>query len=315
VKISIIVPVYNVESFLRRCLDSCIRQDLDLTEYEIIAVNDGSSDHSADILKEYVSNYKNISIIDKTNGGLSSARNAGLKVAKGEYVWFVDSDDWIKENVLLKIYKRISESDAEVLTYEAVTSTESGEVRSCEHRSLAENRVYTGLEMYNSGYVFPYSGAPFYIFKKSFLEKNLLSFYEGILFEDLLFSCRMMACAQRCIFVQDVYYYYYVREGSITQSRSSLKKALDAIKIADILHEEQLAKTELMNNFIYNSNIAASVLGIQMQWCRLSGLDRNKARLAFIEREYWLDCIRKSRKIKFILPFMLLKLNIPLKIK
>lgn len=314
-KISIIVPVYNVEGFLRRCLNSCIHQDLDSSEYEIIAVNDGSSDHSVDILKEYASNYKNISIIDKTNGGLSSARNAGLKVAKGEYVWFVDSDDWIKENVLLEIYKRISESDAEVLTYEAVTSNESGKVQSCERRSLIENHVYTGLEMYNSGYVFPYSGAPFYIFKRLFLEKNLLSFYEGILFEDLLFSCRMMACARRCIFVQDNYYYYYVREGSITQSRPSLKKALDAIKIADVLHEEQLEKMELADNYIYNSNIAASILGIQMQWCRLSGFDRNATRLAFVERDYWLDCIRKSRKFKFILPFMLLKLNIPLKIK
>jgi len=103
-KISLIIPVFNVDQYLSRCLDSCIHQDLIPDEYEIIAVNDGSTDRSLTILREYEQKYSNIKVIDKPNGGLSSARNTGLSVAIGDYIWFIDSDDWIKENSLCKIY-------------------------------------------------------------------------------------------------------------------------------------------------------------------------------------------------------------------
>ena len=100
IAITLIVPVYNVEKYLVRCLDSCLHQDLDEDEYEIIAVNDGSYDGSLKLLKEYANRYRNIVLIDKPNGGLSSARNAGLERARGNFIWFVDSDDWIAENCL-----------------------------------------------------------------------------------------------------------------------------------------------------------------------------------------------------------------------
>lgn len=314
-KISIVIPVYNVDQYLRRCLDSCLRQDLSSEDYELIVVNDGSPDNSLNIIQEYVSKFSNVILVDKLNGGLSSARNAGLKNAKGDYIWFVDSDDWIKENCLASIVRVAERENLEVLTYEAVVSDGETVKQLPEKRSLRENVVYSGLDLYKSGYVFPYSGAPFYIFKRDFLEKNQLYFYEGILFEDLLFSSRMMARAQRCGFVNDSFYFYFVREGSITQSKTTLKKGLDAIKIADLLHDEQVECKELQNNLIYNSNIAASVLGIQMHWCRLSGYDRNAVRQCFLEKKYWFDCIKRSGKFKFFIPFLLLTFNFPIKIK
>ena len=96
-KLSIIVPVYNAEKYLHRCVDSLLAQDLNSEEYEIILVDDGSTDDSPKICDEYSEKYSQIKTIHKVNGGVSSARNVALDVTKGEYICFVDSDDWIKK--------------------------------------------------------------------------------------------------------------------------------------------------------------------------------------------------------------------------
>lgn len=101
--LSFIVPVYNVEKYLRDCLDSLLAQNVEKDEYEIICVNDGSKDGSLDILRDYEKEHKNVRVIDKENGGVSSARNVGLQAAQGEYIWFVDSDDCIKANCLQQL--------------------------------------------------------------------------------------------------------------------------------------------------------------------------------------------------------------------
>ena len=99
-KISVIVPIYNVEKYLAKCLDTILAQTF--SDIEIICVNDGSTDNSRKILSEYAKKDSRIKIVDKKNGGLSSARNAGMKVAQGEFISFIDSDDWIDETLLSK---------------------------------------------------------------------------------------------------------------------------------------------------------------------------------------------------------------------
>lgn len=99
-KISIIVPIYNVENYLGRCLDSILAQEYE--DFEIIAINDGSTDNSLTILQEYAEKDNRISIIDKINNGVSSARNVGLSQARGEYIGFVDPDDWIEPQMYKK---------------------------------------------------------------------------------------------------------------------------------------------------------------------------------------------------------------------
>lgn len=89
---SIIIPVYNTEKYLRECIQSCINQDVDSNDYEIICINDGSKDQSLSILKEYELNYKNVTVIEQQNSGVSVARNKGISAASGDYIWFVDSD-------------------------------------------------------------------------------------------------------------------------------------------------------------------------------------------------------------------------------
>ena len=102
-KISLIVPVYNVEKYIEKCLLSCLKQDIPQSDYEIIVVNDGSPDSSLAIAERIAAAATNIIIVSQKNGGLSAARNTGLKIAKGDYIWFIDSDDTIKENCLKSI--------------------------------------------------------------------------------------------------------------------------------------------------------------------------------------------------------------------
>lgn len=106
-KLSIIIPIYNVEKYIERCAESVLNQNVPPSQYEVIFVNDGTKDNSVEILKKAINFniHSNFQIRDKENGGLSSARNFGLEHATGDYVWFVDSDDWIESNCLAKIVK------------------------------------------------------------------------------------------------------------------------------------------------------------------------------------------------------------------
>ena len=115
--LSIIIPVYNVERYLAECLDSCLEQDIPHDDYEIICVNDGSTDGSAAILERYAGENPNIQVITQSNNGLSAARNAGLDAARGEYIWFVDSDDFIRKNSLAQLRRVVTEKPVDKLTF------------------------------------------------------------------------------------------------------------------------------------------------------------------------------------------------------
>lgn len=117
IKLSLVIPMYNVELYIEKCLNSCINQDLSSNEYEIIIVNDGSKDTSLSRAEAIARKHNNIKIISQENGGLSSARNTGLKNAKGEYIWFIDSDDWIEPNVLKNLYQIASHNNLDILRF------------------------------------------------------------------------------------------------------------------------------------------------------------------------------------------------------
>src|SRR5690554_3713943 len=119
IKISLIIPVYNVEKYLEKCLNSCMNQDISEEEYEIIIVNDGTKDSSLSIALKFEQKYKNIKVYSQENQGLSAARNKGLSLAKGEYVWFIDSDDWIKENCLKSITDKCFKENLDALAIAA----------------------------------------------------------------------------------------------------------------------------------------------------------------------------------------------------
>ena len=115
--LSIIVPVYNVEQYLRKCVDSLLAQDLSSEEYEIILVDDGSTDQSGTICDEYATSHTNVKVVHQQNGGLSTARNRGIDVSQGEFVQFVDSDDYLEPNVLKTLVEKMETDQLDVLRF------------------------------------------------------------------------------------------------------------------------------------------------------------------------------------------------------
>ena len=127
IKVSVIIPMYKVEEYLRECLDSVVNQTL--KEIEVLCIDDGSPDRSAEIASEYVSKYSNFKLIRKENGGQSSARNLGIEVASGEYVYFLDADDYIDAQMLEKLYQRASEGALDIIYFNTNLFFENDEIR------------------------------------------------------------------------------------------------------------------------------------------------------------------------------------------
>lgn len=233
--ISIVVPSYNVESFVEECLDSCVNQSLNKDEYEIVVINDGSKDRTLEVVNDYITKRQttNIKVYSQENAGLSATRNRGVQLAQGDYVWFVDSDDWIADNVLTEIADLIVEHhQPEVVVLDSILR--KGGVDQVIKRPLSQAEG-DGKYIYDNSYIFPYSGAPFYLYKRSFLMENRLSFKEGIYFEDCLFTPMVMSLAQRCLYYSKPAYIYRLRENSITTSSISEKKLHDMKTVADEL--------------------------------------------------------------------------------
>ena len=140
--LSIIVPVYNAETYICECLNSLIEQDIPKDDYEILCVNDGSTDTSLQILTAYAQSYPNITLIDKENGGVTTARNAGLAAAKGDYIWFVDADDFLKENILLRLRTLARETNCDRLIlggYQFVDHLKPAELEQSQNGTLPIN--------------------------------------------------------------------------------------------------------------------------------------------------------------------------------
>lgn len=228
-KLSIIIPVYNVEKYLVKCLDS-ILVDNTFTG-QVICVNDGSTDNSAAILEEYAKRYPNVEIITQPNAGLSAARNAGIKAAKGEYIVFLDSDDYWKPNVLRGLMAQIERDKLDVLRFRFRNVNEQFEEVRPFKTDPAKDNDYSeiptdGVSFLNSR-MNTQCYAVMYVIRRDILEGCL--FTPGIYFEDTDWTPRMLCKAKRVASTYTIVYNYLVREGSITNAvnRSKQKKVLD----------------------------------------------------------------------------------------
>lgn len=242
IKLSIIIPVYNVEKYLRTCLDSIFNQVGNNSEYEVIVVNDGSPDNSKVIIDDYSKNYSNIVVINQTNQGLSAARNTGLRIAKGEYVWFVDSDDSITSGAVEYLSKEIEKEKCEIYVFSLIKVFES------DGRMLNTNDTFISSK-YNKYYNYVADGlfynrkihigaSPKNIFLRKFLLNNNLFFTEGIYHEDMEFFIRVLIYAKRIKPLNAHLYNYLIRSGgSITTSNISVKHVNDRLKIINLLNE------------------------------------------------------------------------------
>lgn len=239
-ELSIVVPVYNVEEYLEECLKSLYK--IEGIKYEIILVNDGSKDRSFEIMQEFKKLYADRTIIvDKQNGGLSSARNAGLKLAQGEYVAFIDSDDFIDSNEFEKIVKKSKELDLDIgignMRYYIPGKIGEPLFRS---QRVKELDVTNGIEFLWNTMQAPKCFREEVvddIYKREFLIENNLFFNENIIHEDTEFTNLAYLRAKRVKFLNITFYFYRQREGSI-MNKVSEKSVISLENICDTLFEE-----------------------------------------------------------------------------
>ena len=216
-RISIIVPVYNSARWLARCLDSLLFQGLDDNEYEIILVDDGSTDDSPAILARYAAEHPQIRVFQQENGGPGKARNKGLEIARGEWIAFVDADDQLAGQALASLLPFCSDTTDGLRFYgQLLTPGMSPEEETPSDRMEA---IYRGtgrdfLRLYGLDY-FCWS----WLYKKSFLDKHGIRF-STCLGEDLYFLYYFLAADPAVVTVPSRFYYYFVREGSITTDDS-----------------------------------------------------------------------------------------------
>lgn len=215
--ISVIVPVYNVEHYLGKCLESLKKQVF--ADYEVICVNDGSTDGSRTLLAEWVSRFPKMRIIDRENGGLSAARNTGFDAAQGEYVLFVDSDDWVETTMLDTLAKAFNGED--IICFSS-RRTDNNSV------DALPNEEACGWDYYNR-HALEHREVPFVCvwqrcYRRQFLLDNGLRFREGILHEDNHFTPLVCLAAKRVKVIPEVLYNYRVRPGSIMTTRGLQSK-------------------------------------------------------------------------------------------
>lgn len=218
IDISIIIPVYNTGKYLEKCLTSCIQQDVPHDNYEIICVNDGSTDNSLVLLNKFKERYANVKVISRENGGLSAARNTGLQNAVGEYVWFVDSDDWIQNNCLGYIIKKCKNHNLDGLFFKYVRWDENGNILPCEidkwyDFSKFTTTVITGQEALIREEMIAMGVLT--IFKRKILIDNNLYFFPGIYHEDTEFIPRAYYFLNRVLYINEAPYNYLVNTNSI----------------------------------------------------------------------------------------------------
>ena len=234
-KVSVIVPVYNVEKYLIKSVDSLVNQTLE--DIEIIVVNDGSTDNSKKIIETYKKKYPNkIKYLEKPNGGLSDARNFGMPHATGEYIAFLDSDDYVELNTYEKMYNKAKEENADMVECDFIWEYPN-------KRKIDTGIIYNGKkEMLTYARVVAWNK----LIKRALLEKNKIEFPKGLRYEDVEFFYKMIPYYNKVSFVKEPLIHYIQRESSISKVQNERTK-----EIFEVLNNviEYYKKNNLYNEY------------------------------------------------------------------
>ena len=235
-KLSIIVPVYGVEKYIDKCLNSLVKQSL--KEIEVIVVNDGTKDNSQKIVDKYVKKYPDkIKSYIKENGGQGSARNYGLKKASGEYIGYVDSDDFVEKDMYKKLYNKAKENNYDIVVCGNYNVSEDYQNKNIDafintYNTDLENIFFGKMAVWNK------------IYKRDILIKNKLEFKEKVWYEDLAFTLKAIMNSNTFAFIDEPLYDYLIREGS-TMNNSNVQRNLEILDaFNDILSYIQHNKKE-----------------------------------------------------------------------
>lgn len=264
-KLSVVVPIYKVEQYLSKCLDSLLNQDISSEDYEIILVDDGSPDRCGAICEDYAARFAQVKVVHRKNGGLSAARNSGIEVAQGQYVQFVDSDDYLEPDVLGKLVQKMEDDQLDVLRFNYQNVNERYEI--FEPNKVSKPFVDYRDEMCD-GLTFLTERLGFGCYAWQFvIRRELLDgcrFKEGIYFEDTEWTPRLLLKASRVTSTDLMVYNYLMREGSITQSVDEKKKRKvldDKLRLIDFMNEQMKVVADKRWYEGMNAQIVLSVIG------------------------------------------------------
>lgn len=219
--LSLVVPVYNVEKYVRKTLCSILEKNEKKDLFEVVIVNDGSKDSSMLIVDEYKQKYSNIKVINQDNKGLSCARNAGILASKGAYVWFVDSDDWLVDGAVDWACDFLLRTKYDVILFKIRHYNELGKiVVGWSNYEIKSTKELKGVDVFLEN--IPYTPMQEYFIRRSFLLENNLFFYEGIYHEDQEFAPRMLLSTENVALIPEFLYCYLRRSGGSIMSNSSL---------------------------------------------------------------------------------------------
>ncbi len=312
-KLSLIIPIYNVEQYVARCLQSCLQQPyLTDEDYELIIVNDGTKDRSMDVVKELICERGNVTIIEQKNQGLSVARNTGLGAAKGEYVWFIDSDDWIEPGCLHQIIGQLEDTKVDIMqlqyrnVYADATPPE-------EHYSLTTG-IQNGKEWFVQNKY--HAAVPFMIYRREFLLQHQLSFYPGIYHEDSDFKPRAVYLADTCTTYNKVVYNYFKGNSSSITAVLKLKNGVDLfIVMNNLLQFVVQHKIEGVYKRSFYTQIGIAMKTVLRTLYSVSGDDYTTLKGMMKDNRHLFACMCRANNFKMQLCGLLLYTNLSLGIK
>ena len=220
-KVSIIVPVYNVEKYIEKCLESLVNQTLE--DIEIIVVNDGTKDNSKEKILQYLEkNPQKIVYLEKENGGLSDARNYGMKVAKGEYIAFLDSDDYIEKNMYEEMYKKAKEENSDMVECDFLWEYLNSEKKVIKQKKDIGKIYESKKQMLVDVRVVAWNK----IIKREILEKTKIQFPVGLRYEDVEFTYKLIPHLNKVSFVKKCFIHYVQRKESIANTQNARTKEI-----------------------------------------------------------------------------------------
>lgn len=269
--LSIIVPVYGVEAYIEQCISSLLVHGFN--DYEILVVNDGTKDCSIDLIQQKFQDER-IRIIHQENKGLSAARNFGLREAKGEYIWFFDSDDWAETDLIVDLVSKMHEVDVIIQKchYINIESTREKYIRSYQ---LGTDCIES---LISSAYPHP---VQFYIYRRSFLLSKQISFLEGILHEDTLFTPTTLPRVENFSVFNIPIYHYRKRDGSITHN-ITVKHILDLLEVVSRLLKYGQKELSPKLNYKWGRALVAAVNELLYDCCKLDNKEMNEKVYLFL---------------------------------
>ena len=312
-KLSLIIPIYNVEQYVERCLQSCLNQlHVTADDYELVIVNDGTKDNSMQIVEELVSGHSNVIIVNQHNQGLSVARNTGVKAAKGEYVWFIDSDDWIEDGCLYEIITRLNDTKVDILQLQYRNVYTDGTSDS-ECSNMIDGVASSKAWFIRNDY---HAAVPFMVYRKSLFERFHLQFHPGIYHEDSEFKPRVVYLSDTCASYDKVAYNYFKGNANSITAVLKLKNGVDLFTVMNSLYHfvnENGVKGVYRRSFY--TQIGNAMKTVLRTLDSVDETDAATLRQMIRANRHLLRCMCSANNIKIQLGGLLMYMNLTLGLK